>query len=76
MMQFFRSNVRWIMLAITVIFVFSIFAGYGSFSGGSSKSSGGDYAVAKVDGKKIMASEIERQVIQTRENGAGADGYF
>ena len=67
MMQFFRSNVRWIMLAITVIFVFSIFAGYGSFSGGSSKSSGGDYAVAKVDGKKIMASEIERQVIQTIE---------
>ena len=73
MMQFFRSNVRWIMLAITVIFIFSIFAGYGSFSsGGSSKSSGGDYAVAKVDGKKIMASEIERQVLQTIERmGSG-----
>lgn len=68
MMQFFRANTRWIMLVITLIFVFSIFAGYG-FRGSDKarKESGGDYTVAKVDGKKIMASEIERQVIQTIE---------
>lgn len=66
MMQFFRKNVRSIMLVIVVLFVVSCFAGYGMYSGGGRGASDGnrDYAVAKVDGKKIMRSKIETDVAQ------------
>ncbi len=59
------------MLVIVVLFVVSCFAGYGMYSGGGRSASGDgtrDYAVAKVDGKKIMRSALETEVAQLLQN--------
>ncbi|GHV29691.1 peptidylprolyl isomerase [Synergistales bacterium] len=72
MMHFFRKNVRWIMLAVVVLFVISCFAGYGMY-GGAGTASGGDRTVARVDGKRVMYSEIERDLGRVIQN-AGSQG--
>ena len=69
MMQFFRKNVRSIMLVVVVLFVISCFAGYGMYSGGggdeeSSQQGEQDYVVAIVDGEKIMRSRMDYEMIQ------------
>lgn len=56
------------MLVIVVLFVVSCFAMYGPRAGGSPSSGGRDYAVAKVDGKKVMISKIEQDVAQMLQN--------
>jgi hypothetical protein len=72
MMKFFRENVRWIMIAVLVLFTLSCFAGYGMYSRGSSSRGGGmqDYPVAEVDGQKVMRSEIEKSMGQIAEQYA------
>jgi hypothetical protein len=72
MMKFFRKNVRWIMLVVVVLFVISCFAGYGMYSGGPS-SEGGDYPAARVDGERIMRSQIENEMGQMIQ-GMGLSG--
>jgi len=57
LMNTLRTQVKWIMAAIVVIFVLSIFLMYGP--GGGRGSGPKDYAVAEVDGKRIMRSQIE-----------------
>ncbi|NLI96167.1 MAG: peptidylprolyl isomerase [Synergistaceae bacterium] len=57
LMNTLRTQVKWIMAAIVVIFVLSIFLMYGP--GGGRGSGSKDYAVAEVDGKRIMRSQIE-----------------
>lgn len=57
LMNKLRTQVKWIMAAIVVVFVLSIFLMYGP--GGGKGSGTKDYAVAEVDGKKIMRSQIE-----------------
>ncbi|MDR1943265.1 MAG: SurA N-terminal domain-containing protein [Synergistaceae bacterium] len=64
MMQFFRKNVRWIMLVVVVVFIVSCFAGYGLYSGGPRGAGGGDYPVARIDGERVMLSQIEREMEQ------------
>jgi len=61
MMRSLRNNVKWIMIIVTVVFVLSIFGMYG-FRGSRNKSQdqGEDYAVARIDGKKVMRSTLER----------------
>ncbi|MDR3332259.1 MAG: SurA N-terminal domain-containing protein [Synergistaceae bacterium] len=64
-MGFLRKNVRWIMLIVVVLFVVSCFAGYGMYSPGSSGSSvSGDYPVARIDGERIMRSQVEREMLE------------
>lgn len=71
MMQFFRKNVRSIMLIVVVLFVISCFAGYGMYSGDSRRDmSDGDRVAAKVNGEQVMLSRIEREVAMfLRSNG-------
>jgi hypothetical protein len=66
MMQFFRKNVKWIMLVIVVLFVVSCFAGYGMYSGGSGIAGAGaaNYPVARIGGERVLLSQIERDVAQ------------
>ena len=57
---------RWIMLSVTILFVLSIFGYYG-FDGTRRRSGGNgegiqDYAVAEVNGKKIMRSALEESL--------------
>jgi hypothetical protein len=66
MMQFLRKNVKWIMLIIVILFVVSCFAGYGMYTGGPRSSGGGenDYVVARVDGERVMRSQVESEMEQ------------
>jgi hypothetical protein len=57
LMNKLRTQVKWIMAAIVVVFVLSIFLMYGP--GGGRGTGNKDYAVAEVDGRKIMRSQIE-----------------
>ncbi|WP_245522762.1 peptidylprolyl isomerase [Thermanaerovibrio velox] len=60
MMRYLRNNVKAIMIGVVIVFVVSCFAGYGMYVRGRSGGvSGGDYPVAKVNGDKIMRSQIE-----------------
>ena len=56
---------RWIMLAIVVVFVLSLLAGFGGFS--SLGGGGSDPTVAKINGEKVKLSEIERVLVQEIE---------
>ena len=65
LMRTLRSQVRWIMISITVLFVLSIFGMYGfnwSRGGQGSRENGGDYAVAEIDGKSVMRSVLDKRV--------------
>ena len=72
LMNTLRNQVKWIMAAIVVIFVLSIFLMYGPGGGGKSDGSR-DYAVAEVDGKKIMRSEIEAGMAQMVEQSQATE---
>ena len=61
-MRTLRSQVRWIMIAIVVLFVLSIFGMYGFNSPRGNSSGGEDYAVAEIDGKTVMRSVLEQQL--------------
>lgn len=59
-MRTLRENVKWIMIAIVVIFCLSIFGMYGFGTRGPKKEKGNkDYAVAQIDGQKVMRSALE-----------------
>lgn len=68
MLRYLRSHVKAIMITVIVLFVVSIFAGYGLY-GRSGKGSDGkrDYAVAEINGKDVMRSDIERGTMQLAE---------
>ncbi len=59
-MQALRTKTRAIMLVVVVVFVVSLFAMYITRGGGPSHHPGGerDFAVAVVDGEKVMASQV------------------
>ncbi|MFA0889080.1 MAG: SurA N-terminal domain-containing protein [Synergistales bacterium] len=60
-----RTQVKWIMAAIVVVFVLSIFLMYGP--GGGRGTGNKDYAVAEVDGRKVMRSQIEAGLAEIAE---------
>jgi len=62
LMNKLRTQVKWIMAAIVVVFVLSIFLMYGP--GGGRGTGSKDYAVAEVDGNRIMRSQIESGLAQ------------
>ncbi len=63
LMRTLRSQIRWIMIAIVVLFVLSIFGMYGFDSGPRRGPSGGeDYVVAEIDGKSVMRSMLDEQL--------------
>jgi len=59
-MQALRTKTRAIMFVVVVIFVVSLFAMYITRGGGPSQHSGAekDFAVATVDGQKVMATQV------------------
>ncbi|MEG2019395.1 MAG: SurA N-terminal domain-containing protein [Synergistaceae bacterium] len=64
-----RKHVKVIMIIVILMFVGSCFAGYGFYSknSGDAKASGRDYAIAKVNGTKIMRSQIEKDALKIAE---------
>ena len=65
MLNFMRKHTNIIMAIVILFFVLSCFAGYGLYTRGN-RGGGGmrDYAVAEVEGKQIMRSELERAAQQ------------
>ena len=58
-----------IMIAVILLFVLSCFAGYGLYArSGRSADGSKDYAVAKIDGKDVMRSDIEKGTMQLAEH--------
>ena len=62
LMSTLRSQVRWIMIAIVILFVLSIFGMYGFQSPRKTPSRGEDYVVAEIDGKSVMRSLMDQQL--------------
>jgi len=62
LMRTLRRNVKWIMLIIVIVFSLSILGYYGFGTRGQDNNAGKDYAVAKVDGQKILRSTMDRSV--------------
>lgn len=73
MLSHMKKHVKTILITVIAFFVLSCFAGYGLFF--SSSSSKGDtqrdYAVAVLNGERIMRSEIENTAVRVAE-GMGA----
>ena len=68
MLRYLRSHVKSIMIAVIVLFVVSIFAGYGLYARSGKGSDGQrDYAVAEINGKDVMRSDIEKGTMQLAE---------
>jgi hypothetical protein len=65
LMNRLRTQMRWIMLVIVLAFLLSTFLMYDSGSRGGGSSSGRleDYAVAEVNGRRLMRSELEQRVM-------------
>ncbi len=69
-MRMLRTQVKWIMISIVVLFVLSVLFMYGPMRGGNQQGGQKDYAVAELDGQKIMRSQIEmglRRLAQQRD---------
>ena len=68
MLRYLRSHVKAIMIAVILLFVLSCFAGYGLYArSGRSADGSKDYAVAKIDGKDVVRSDIEKGTMQLAE---------
>jgi hypothetical protein len=64
------------MIAVILLFVLSCFAGYGLYARSGRGSGDGmrDYAVAEIDGKDVMRSDIEKGTMQLAEQlGSGKE---
>ncbi len=69
MLSYLRTHVKAIMIAVIAFFVLSSFAGYGLYSRSGRGSDGQrDYAVAEIDGKDVMRSDIEKGTMQLAEH--------
>ena len=69
MLRYMREHTKTIMTVVILLFVLSCFGGYGLYArsnrnAGSNPNAMRDYAVAEVDGKTIMRSEIENGAMQ------------
>ncbi len=75
MLRYLRLHVKGIMIAVILLFVASCFAGYGLYArSGGGNDGNKDYAVAEVNGKNVMRSDIEKGTMQLAENmGAGKE---
>ena len=68
MLRYLRSHVKAIMITVIVLFVVSIFGGYGLYSRSGKGTDGErDYAVAEINGKDVMRSDIEKGTMQLAE---------
>jgi len=76
LMNKLRTQMRGIMIVIAVAFLLSTFLMYGSSSRGRGAGSGGarsDYAVAEINGRKMMISTLYERLQARMENSGGRD---
>jgi len=66
-----RKHTKIIMAAVIVFFMLSCFAGYGLYAR-SGRGGEHDYAVAKINGKRVMRSNVDRLMVQIAEQSANS----
>jgi predicted nucleic acid-binding protein len=67
-MKTLRTQVKGIMISVVILFIISIFAGYGMYTrSGGGKRTKDDYVVAEINGNKVMRSQLERGVADLAE---------
>ncbi|MDO4988445.1 MAG: SurA N-terminal domain-containing protein [Synergistes sp.] len=71
MLRFMREHTKVIMVLVILFFVASCFVGYGLYARGGGQDGQKDYPVAEASGKKIMRSEIERNMQRVAEQYGG-----
>lgn len=74
MFKSMRKHTKTIMAVVIAFFVLSCFAGYG-FYARSGRDGGGerDYAAAKINGRRVMRSTLERTTVQIAERSGMND---
>lgn len=74
MFKSMRKHTKTIMAVVIAFFVLSCFAGYG-FYARSGRDGGGerDYAAAKINGRRVMRSSLDRMMVQIAEQGGLRD---
>ena len=60
------------MISVIVVFVVTTFWGYGSYSSrsGGTRTPGQDYAVAEIDGRPVMRSQLDQGVLELAERSS------
>lgn len=60
------------MISVIVVFVVTTFWGYGSYSSrsGGARTPGQDYAVAEIDGRTVMRSQLDQGVLELAERSS------
>lgn len=67
MLRHMRKYTRVIMIVVIIFFVLSCFAGYGLYSRSSSGGVERDYAVARINSRKIMRSAVDSAMVRIAE---------
>jgi len=71
-MRTLRTQVKWIMISVVVVFVVSILFMYGGGSRGG-KSESEDYPVAEINGMTLMRSQLYRSMVSLAEQSGRKD---
>lgn len=67
MLKLMRKHTKLIMGVVIAFFMLSIFAGYGMYSRSGGGGGERDYAVAKINGKKVMRSAVDNTMVRIAE---------
>lgn len=73
MLRTLRTQVKWILVFFLACFVLAIPLMYGVGGGGKGRNQNEDYAVAEVNGKKVMYSQMIRSIQQYVDNAGIRD---
>ncbi len=71
-MRTLRTQVKWIMISVVVVFVLSILFMYGGGSRGG-KPESGDYPVAEINSMTLMRSQLYRSMVNLAEQSGRKD---
>ncbi len=71
-MRTLRTQVKWIMISVVVVFVLSILFMYGGGNRGG-KPESGDYPVAEINGMTLMRSQLYRSMVSLAEQSGRKD---
>ncbi len=72
-MRALRTQVKWIMISVVVVFVLSILFMYGGGRRGSRSGENGDYPVAEINGMTLMRSQLYQSMVNLVEQSGKKD---
>jgi len=72
-MRALRTQVKWIMISVVVIFVISILFMYGGGGRSGGQKDNGDYPVAEINGMTLMRSQLYQSMVNLAEQSGKRD---